>query len=183
MDMSIASEKRLKYEQDEFASLLKVRTLLIMGFASYVIETETNVTQKRIRRIRGELIKNPEFIENINKARSNKHATSRTIIKTCEDQQHATIVMRMYAKLHKDYAINIDIIKLAQAYGHYIATVKSACESIPIYSLTINDAWALAVELREDDAAFILCRNCKTYFYEAFNQSRYQESKPCPWCS
>ena len=173
----------------EWDVLIRARLLLLMGYATSIVEIETGLTQKRVRRIRQTL--RDEGLEH-NSPRSIKRSTSRTLIASKQQQRHASIVMALYSALHPEHAKETDPLALGTAYGLFLGAItgnndtqrndasgSDGQEDSSIMS--INGAWALAAELRAKEGCLIECTQCGTAFYEAIHQ-HYQGDQPCPWC-
>lgn len=165
----------------EWDILIRARMLLLMGFATSIVEIETGLTQKRVRRIRQTL--QDDGLE-YHFARSTKRSTSKTLIATRQQQRHASILMSLYCALHPGHATETDPIALATAYGMFLGTITG--ESQPSGNLdesviSLSGAWSLAAEVRADEGSVIECMQCNTNFYEAVHQ-HYQGDHPCPWC-
>src|SRR5690625_272319 len=162
--------------------ILAVCAYLLMTYCSSIINLHTGFSQKRVRSIRELLKKDPELKEFLMDAIAIRTSTSKTIISSPVRQLHASFLLSFYMVINKDYSERVDLFKLARAYGYYISYFYMDSQNTDIEPITINEAWALANELRSREAFMLLCKACETLYFEAVHQKSYREDRPCPWC-
>lgn len=199
LSLSVLAQNQAHHANDNYDNqlpsewdvLIRARLLLLMGYATCIVEIETGLSQKRVRKIRRDLqaeggsCASPVSI---------KRSSSRTLISSRTQQQRASILMALYTSLHERHAEETDPIALGTAYGLFLGAMQrmgitqaagdngEKGDQINGSSLiNINGAWALAAELRSREGCMIDCTQCGTAFYEAVHQP-YQGDHPCPWC-
>src|SRR5699024_393878 len=151
------------FHVSEHEKTMQVRALLLMGYGSRVISIETGWSQKRVRKIRSILKQNDELSEFVDAAVAIRPMSSRTLINSLDQQRQASLLMVIYSRVHPQYKQMIDPIKLARAYGMYAAAVQAHSQGCPFeVDMTINDAWALAAELRSNEGELVHCPSCHT---------------------
>ncbi len=171
---------RLSCRHKELNAVLEARRLLLLGYVTHIVEIETGLPMKRVRSITLDLREDGYRIER--KTRTLR--TSKTIITSQASKIHASIVMVLYRNIGGLYetSSSIRVDALTQAYTLYLSILKELpkCDQLRWHDcLSISDAWSLARELREKEAAIQFCDNCQSSYFEAVNESTKLQ---CPLC-
>lgn len=162
---------------EHFDQVSRARRMISRGYINHAVEIETGLSMKTIRSIRKRMV--DEGLAESPRGRQIRQGQS--IIKRLEDREDVSLIMlayRSYAGGDRVYQV-IDVEALDSAHDTYVL-LKSEINRHPVDFITINDAYALAKELRSDDAQFEYCNNCEM---EYFISLRQECSTRCPFCS
>ncbi|MGL4515137.1 MAG: FlhC family transcriptional regulator [Shewanella sp.] len=157
----------------------RARDMVSVGYISQIIELETGLSYKQIRKIRNDLklAGNELAISNARTIR-----TGSALIHCHSSKLQASILMQLYVNIgsHSIYkSINIDALYKAFLIYRSILQELQYKTDASWHLFDISDAWCLAKELRTNNAIIELCKSCHCNFYTSFNQNKIIS---CPFC-
>lgn len=162
-----------------FSQVFYARFLIVSGFCSRIVQIESGMTYKQIRRLIKDLQQTGD-VNQIQKSRSTRSAA--TIIKNLPTKIQASTLMHLYTTIAGEGAYDsIDIKALIEAHNIYTSIsseIQEIDESIQC-SIDIADAWCLANELRSYMAYMEQCSDCSNVYYSSCSERAYYQ---CPYC-
>lgn len=159
-----------------YNNLTRARSMLVQGYINHIICIETGIQLPTIRDLRKTMLEEGK----ISSIRDRSIRQSQTIIKKRTHAEEATLLMLAYRRLVGTDMASRGVVldALEEAYDAY-TLMRLEINTQAEISLTINDAYSLARDLRSDLAYFPTCECCGSQYFVAINQECMSR---CPFC-
>lgn len=172
MDIATASTSR------HLSRWIAARQMALTGFVTQIIQIETGLSYKQVRRVYAEIAEEGLIIER----KSRTPRTGHALINSLNSKLQASVLMQVYRNIAGDGVMqSVDIKALCKSFKLYHATRRElGIQNDKRWAaFDITDAWSLAAELRNGEAFFEHCKSCNMSFFTSINQSSKID---CPFC-
>ncbi len=155
------------------------RYMVLSGFASHIVMSETGLNHKKISRLYQEL----EYEGHELKQKYQPIRKGNLLINNHMARIQASILVQLYFCLNNEVSIEdaINIQALYQAYRMYRAIRKEVIvgKKVNWRKFNITDAWCLLKEMQEGEAMMRKYKVCKCHVYTSIHQQTYID---CAFC-